>query len=186
MLVVAMRGFADEAEQRSPEEVVGLMDQLIGEFDDAARRHGVEKVKTAGETFVAAAGLTVPRLDHAQRALACAEDIVRIVERFNRRRGTAIDVRIGMDSGTVIIGVVGKDKFAFDLWGRTASVAQRILLDGDHNTIRIAQGAFERFTDTSRFAPSPPVQSKALGELANWELNGEAAPSAPAEAASHA
>lgn len=169
VMVAVMRGFADEADRRRPEEVVQLMDQLVSEFDEAAAKNGVERVKIAGETFVAASGMTIPRLDHAQRTLALSQDLVRLIGRFNRRNGTHIDIRIGIDSGPVISGVIGKRKFAFDLWGRTVSIAHRILVEGDHNTIRLAEGAFERFRENAMFKSCPDVASKAYGTLKVWE-----------------
>ena len=93
---------------------------------DAAEQIGVEKVKTSGATYLAVCGLSVQRPDHTSRVVDFAQELVRIVERVNRDRGSKLRLQVGINAGPVTGGVVGRNKFIYDLWGETVSVARRL------------------------------------------------------------
>jgi class 3 adenylate cyclase len=107
---------------------IQIMNELIDLFDDAAERHGVEKVKTIGDAYLAACGLSTPRLDHRQRAAAFAEDLLVAVRRFNEAKGLALTLRIGLTQGEVDAGIVGRKRFVYEILGECVSEARRLAL----------------------------------------------------------
>lgn len=101
----------------SPERLVGVLNEIFTEFDTIADRRGLEKIKTIGDAYMAAAGLPEPTADHAVRAAHMALDMIDALARFNQRTGYNLQMRIGVNSGAVVAGVIGKHKFIYDLWG---------------------------------------------------------------------
>ncbi len=131
--------FTALTERTPPEQVVGLLDAIFTEFDALAARHGVEKIKTIGDAYMAVAGLPEPRADHAQAIAAMALDMRAALERISGHRDQAITLRIGIHSGPVIAGVIGRDKFIYDLWGDTVNTASRMESHGVPGAIQVSE-----------------------------------------------
>ncbi|MFZ9628402.1 MAG: adenylate/guanylate cyclase domain-containing protein [Ilumatobacteraceae bacterium] len=107
-------------------QTLGLLNELVDAFDDAAERHGVEKIRTVGDAYLATCGLSTPRLDHRQRMSAFADDAVAIVERFNQGKGCSLTLQVGLASGEVDAGVVGRRRFVYEILGRCVADARRL------------------------------------------------------------
>lgn len=140
-------------------QALGWLHYLVIAFDEAADRHGVEKLKTIGAGYVAACGLSAPRPDHPQRALEFAEELLRIVRLFNAERGTDLEIDVGINAGPVTGGVIGRKKFIYDLWGDTVNLARFMKADGI-SSIQVAQSVYDRLRDQYTFTREPDVFTK--------------------------
>ncbi|MGD1917891.1 MAG: adenylate/guanylate cyclase domain-containing protein [Pleurocapsa sp.] len=147
VLFADLGGFMELSETLPASQTVGLLNDLVSAFDDAAEKYGVEKHNTIGCGYMAVCGLSVPRLDHAKRTIDFAKDMLRIIRRFNREKNTDLKLRIGVNSGSVVAGIVGRDKFIYDLWGDTVNVANRLQSIGEWNTIQVSESVHNRIAE---------------------------------------
>jgi class 3 adenylate cyclase len=154
-------GFTELAESVPADRAVGLLNDLVTAFDEVAERHGVEKVRTVGSSYLAVCGLSVRRPDHTRRLVEFGLDLVGIVGRFNLQRGTHLGVRVGINTGPVVGGVVGRTRFIYDLWGATVNVA-RSLAAGEADTVRVTQAVHDRLSDLYDF--EGPLEGEVPGE----------------------
>ena len=169
VLFADLGGFIELSETLPASETVSLLNDLVRAFDDAAEKHGVEKHKTIGSSYMAVCGLSVPRLDHAKRTIDFGKDMLRIVRRFNQNKNTDLKIRIGVNSGSVVAGIVGKDKFIYDLWGDTVNVANRLQSQGEWNTIQVSQNVHDRIAEfIEDFEPVADLKTTREGRLPVW------------------
>jgi adenylate cyclase len=164
--------FTPLADRLRPEEVVALLDEIFTAFDALADRHGLEKIKTIGDAYMVAGGLPVPRQDHgeavAEMALGMLEEVARCAERF----GTPLSVRIGIDTGPVLAGVIGRRKFIYDLWGDTVNTASRMESHGLPGTIQVTRAVCDRLRDRYAFEERGSVSVKGKGAMTTYLLVG--------------
>ena len=151
---VSLIGYEGLLQALPPEEMVGALDALVRGFDDARTRFGVEKIRTAGDAYLAACGLSTPHLDHARRALDFAVEARAIVRRFAAESGGALRVRFGLASGPVVAGIIGEDKLTFDLWGPAPSQADALRAAAPPDAIVVSQATYERLRDAYPFEPA--------------------------------
>lgn len=138
-IIYAVIGGLDDVQRAlSAQDMIRMLNELIDGFDEAAERHGVEKVKTIGDAYLAACGLSTPRLDHRQRAAAFAREIQNILERFNQAKGLSLTLAIGLTSGEVDAGIVGRKRFVYEILGECVSEARRLALSEDGGEIRMS------------------------------------------------
>lgn len=169
VLFAELGGFIELSETLPAMETVGFLNDLVFAFDDAAEKHGVEKHKTIGSSYMAVCGLSVPRIDHAKRIIDFAQDMLGIVRRFNQEKNMELKLRIGINSGSVVGGIVGRDKFIYDLWGDTVNVANRLHVQGNWNTIQVTQNVHNRIAEfTKDFEPAPDLEMAGKGNIATW------------------
>ena len=169
--------FTGRSERIAPEEMVRALDDLFSVFDDLARRHGLEKIKTIGDAYMAAAGVPVPRPDHAHAVADLAIEMREAVAGFLDPDGRPLEVRIGIDTGPVVAGVIGKSKFIYDLWGDTVNTASRMESHGVPGRIQVTERLRERLGDRYRFEPRGTIEVKGKGEMATYFLLGGPQPS---------
>ena len=150
-------GIEDFARGRSSEEERELLNRLMLSFDDAAERTGVEKVRTLHGAYLASSGLIVPRVDNVRRAIDFALELRACVERFNAQHGTHLQVRIGVDTGTVTSGIVSKTGLAYDLWGDAVNLAHRVQERVATPGVYVSQRVRDRLMDS--------VELDAAGEI---------------------
>ncbi len=129
--------FTKFSEGVSAEVLVDVLNDIFTRFDSIADNRGLEKIKTIGDAYMAAAGLPVPVADHAVRAAHMALDMIEAMDRFNEHSGYKLKVRIGIDTGAVVAGVIGKRKFLYDLWGDTVNTASRMESHGVAGRIQV-------------------------------------------------
>jgi class 3 adenylate cyclase len=122
----------------SATETIRLLNELVDSFDDAAERHGVEKIRTVGDAYLAACGLSTPRLDHRQRMTSFATELLAIVERFNQAKGCNLSLQIGLASGEVDAGIVGRRRFVYEILGGCVSDARRLANSESEPGVRMA------------------------------------------------
>jgi class 3 adenylate cyclase len=161
---------------------VDLLDELFNRFDDLADRFGLEKIKTIGDAYMAVAGAPEPRADHALAAVELAGAMLTAVDEVRRSTGVPIAVRIGVASGPVVGGVIGRRRLLFDLWGDTVNLAARMESSGVPGRVQIAESTHAQLPpERFRFEPHE-VEAKGLGRLSTYLLvddtPGTTAPSA--------
>jgi adenylate cyclase len=162
--------FTPFTERTRPERVVGILDQIFSEFDMLAERHGLEKIKTIGDAYMVAAGLPNPRADHAEAMADMALDMRAAVGRLCRRLEIDLALRIGMDSGPVIAGVIGRHKFIYDLWGDTVNTASRMESHGLPGAIQIGEATRRLLDGRFEFEDRGTIEVKGKGRLHAWLL----------------
>lgn len=161
-------GFTQLSQRITADELVALLNDLFVEFDKLARQHGLEKIKTIGDSYMAVAGVPTVQDDHAQRALHFALDVVRMMHAFRERTKHDIHVRIGLHSGTVVAGVIGEDKFAYDLWGDTVNIASRMESHGEAGRVHVSEALVEALAhhaDHVRITPRGEIDVKGKGRM---------------------
>lgn len=126
VLFADLVGFTVLSATITAQELVNCLNLLVSEFDAAAKRLGVEKIKTIGDAYLAAAGLPEPRADHAEACVHLAQAMVAATGKVNREGGYSLNLRIGINSGPVVAGVIGSHKYAYDIWGDTVNTAARM------------------------------------------------------------
>jgi class 3 adenylate cyclase len=172
VLFADLVGFTAITEQLTPEEVVELLDGLFTEFDALAERHHLEKIKTVGDAYMVVAGLPEPRSDAAEAVLEMAVEMQRFVVAYGTSIGSELRLRIGIDVGPVVAGVIGERKFTYDLWGDTVNTASRMESHGVPGRIQVTPRAYERLRDRYHFASREPVEIKGKGTMAPFLLVG--------------
>jgi class 3 adenylate cyclase len=170
VLFAEISDFLDLTRTLPPDRAVGLFNDLIVAFDEAAERLGVEKVKTIGSSYMAACGLTAGKVDHAHRMVEFAQEMERIVRHFNQERGTNLSLQVSIHSGPVVGGVVGRTRFLYDLWGDTVNVARALQADGPGNTIRVTEAVFDRLREQHAFTGPELVRVAGKGAVNVWEV----------------
>jgi len=136
--------FTPFAERTSPEGVVGLLDSVFTAFDDLTQRHGLEKIKTIGDAYMVAGGLPEPRADHAEAVAELGLDMLDDLARVCSAAGVQLALRIGIDTGPVVAGVIGRHKFIYDLWGDTVTTASRMESHGVPGRIQVTERIRDR------------------------------------------
>ncbi|MEM9215027.1 MAG: adenylate/guanylate cyclase domain-containing protein [Cyanobacteria bacterium P01_F01_bin.150] len=162
--------FTELSAQHSPEKLVELLNRVFSMFDDLAIAHHLEKIKTIGDAYMVAAGVPTSSSDDAARIAKFALDVTQHLETFNRLTGHNLKLRIGIASGPVVAGVIGKRKFAYDLWGDTVNVASRMESQGLIGEIQVAESTYLRLSETFNFAKREPILVKGKGRMQTYLL----------------
>lgn len=165
-------GFTKFSEGVSPEILVDILNDIFIRFDTIADYHGVEKIKTIGDAYMAAAGLPIAVADHASRAAHMALDMLEAVNRFNKHSSHQLQVRIGIDTGAVTAGVIGKRKFLYDLWGDVVNTASRMESHGVAGRIQITEATRQHLHDPFLLERRAAIEIKGKGQMDTWFLNG--------------
>ena len=163
-----LNGFTHYAESLDAEEAMSELNDLINQFDRAAEKNGVEKIQTVGDSYMAASGITISRLDHSKRCLHFARDMLEIVHHFNQERKINLGIRIGIHTGDAFAGIVGTRHFVFDVWGDTVNIASRIRFDAIPDSILVSDAVHERLGEQEGFQPFPDIKTAAHGCLKVW------------------
>ena len=176
-------GFTRLTEELSPAETVKMLNEIFSVFDDIADKYGVEKIKTIGDAYMAAAGLDTSLHVHYADAMAhMALEMLEEVDRYRRRTGQRVDLRIGIGTGPVIAGVIGKKKFIYDMWGDTVNVAFRMAADAYSGAIQCDQMTHRRLQHRFRFDEMHEVDIKGKGRMQVYHLIGVMDPATQAAA----
>jgi adenylate cyclase len=158
--------FTPFTERTEPARVVGVLDEIFSAFDALAQRHGLEKIKTIGDAYLVASGLPESRSDHAQAMAEMALDMQTEVDRIGGPLGLDLALRIGIDNGPVIAGVIGRHKFTYDLWGDTVNTASRMESYGIPRRIQVSEATYRRLRDEYDFEERGQIEMKGKGRRA--------------------
>jgi class 3 adenylate cyclase len=130
-------GFTRYTDTVSPKQLISLLNSVFTKFDDLSQKHRAEKIKTIGDAYMAVAGVPIQSSNHAEQMAALALDMLQVIVQHNRDTGQSLQIRIGLHSGPVVAGVIGKQKFAYDLWGDTVNTAARMEAHGIAGEIQV-------------------------------------------------
>jgi histidine kinase len=155
----------------TPDELVLELDHCFRAFDQIMDKHGIEKIKTIGDAYMAASGLPVPSSNHAIRIVKAAIDIKEfIIKRKAENGGMGFDIRIGVHSGPVIAGIVGEKKFQYDIWGDTVNIASRMESNSESGGINLSQVTYELIQDYYHCQYRGEIEAKGKGKMAMYFL----------------
>jgi class 3 adenylate cyclase len=163
-------GFEEYGRGLDSEKALDLLNEIFRAFDDSAEEHGVERVRSTRAGYLASCGLTVPRVDNARRAVSFSLDIARIVERFGAQQGADIHVRVGIDTGTVTSGLVGRTSMVYDLWGDAVSLAFRLQGGATESGVFLTQRVVDKIPDALPYSDSGVVET-ASGWQRVWRID---------------
>jgi class 3 adenylate cyclase len=164
--------FTPLSAQLSAEGTVELLNEVFSCFDRLAEQHGLEKIKTIGDAYMVVGGLPEARADHAAAVIAMSLDMQQETARFRRQTGEPLRLRIGINTGPVVAGVIGTKKFSYDLWGDTVNIASRMESHGLASTIQVTEATYERVRDQYRFEARRLADVKGKGEMTTYLLVG--------------
>ena len=162
--------FTPWSERHAPAEVVGILDQLFSHFDTLAERYGLEKIKTIGDCYMAAAGVPTPRHDHARALAQMALDMLDAMRSSDDVGHLGLELRVGINSGPVVAGVIGRKRFLYDLWGDAVNTASRMESHGTSGRIQITRATYELLGDDFECQPRGTIAVKGKGEMEAWYL----------------
>ena len=166
-------GFTQLSSQISAAELVVLLNKLFSMFDELAEKHRVEKIKTIGDAYMVVAGLPIPRPDHTHAIANLALDMQQAVERFNLEQNQSFSIRIGINSGPVVAGVIGLKRFIYDLWGDTVNIASRMESQGVAGVIQVSEAIYEVLKEQYLFEKRGIIYIKGKGEMTTYFLTGQ-------------
>lgn len=168
ILFADMVGFTPLSARLAPVEVVELLNEAFSYFDSLLDKYDVEKIRTIGDNYMVASGVPRRRSDHAQRLVCMALDMRDFAKTHRFRNGQRVSFRIGINSGPVIGGVIGKRKFVYDVWGDAVNIASRMESHGMGGTIQITRATYELIKDEFVCEPRGSVDVKGKGEMEVW------------------
>jgi adenylate cyclase len=167
--------FTPLADRLPPTEVVGVLDHLFSHFDALAERYGLEKIKTIGDCYMVAAGVPRPRRDHAHALAQMALDMQAAMRSVDVIGQLGLELRVGINSGPVVAGVIGRKRFLYDLWGDAVNTASRMESHGTSGRIQITRATKDLLDDEFVFEPRGTIPVKGKGEMEAWYLVGRRA-----------
>jgi adenylate cyclase len=170
VLMADLVGFTTLSAHIGPEQIVQLLNEIFSAFDLLTEKHGLEKIKTIGDAYMVAGGISFPRPDHAEASAELALEMQTEIARLNREYGTSVRLRIGICTGPVVAGVIGRKRFAYDLWGETVNLACRLEATGEAGKIQIAESTHERLNDKYQFTPKHSLDVKGSDALSAYWL----------------
>jgi len=165
-------GFTPMSERLPADDVVGLLDELFSHFDELAERRGLEKIKTIGDCYMAAAGVPDPHPDHARRAALLALDMRDAVASWTLPDRSPLQLRIGINTGPVVAGVIGTKRFFYDLYGDAVNTASRMESHSSPGEIQMTNATYELLKDEFECRPRGVIPVKGKGEMQTWYLVG--------------
>jgi class 3 adenylate cyclase len=176
VLFADLVGFTPLSVTLAPERMVELLNQVFTRFDELAARHGVEKIKTIGDAYMVVSGLPELRADHAEAAARMALDLRAAIAEISRATGHKLELRIGLCSGPAVAGVIGIQKFAYDLWGDTVNTAARMESQGTPGQIQVSESTYRLLRERYAFEDRGVIDVKGKGPMRTYFLQARSAP----------
>lgn len=176
VLFADLVNFTQLANHISPQELVELLNQIFSAFDDLVEHYGLEKVKTVGDEYMAVSGMPSPRPDHASAIAELALDMQTAIAQFKTPDGGPFQLRIGINTGPVVAGVIGTKKFSYDLWGDTVNVASRMESMGEAGRIQVTPSTYQLLHNRYQFEARGQIPIKGIGPMHTYWLVGRKTP----------
>lgn len=168
ILFADITGFVALARKLGAEKTVSTLNDIVTAFDALSTKHGVEKIKTIGDAYMAAAGVPEPVPDHTERLARFAVDMQDYLKELRARTGLELNMRIGMASGSIMAGIIGKQKFSYDIWGDAVNLAARLEGLSEPGKILICPSCRDKLSDAFEFESKGMVHVKGVGEQEAW------------------
>ena len=172
VLFADLVGFTELARRTTPADLVSLLNGIFTAFDLLVERHELEKIKTIGDSYMLAGGIPIHRTDHAQAVADIALEMIQTLAALNAERGTSLRVRIGINTGPIVAGVIGKRKFTYDLWGDTVNLASRMESSGVPGLVHVSESTYEALKGDFDLEERGITQVKGVGEVRTYFLKG--------------
>jgi len=172
VLFADVKDFTPWSATRKPSEILEVLSSIFNLFDNLVDKYGVEKIKTIGDAYMAASGLPIPRSDHAAAVANLALDMMTEFANLDVVQREAFKLRVGINSGPVVAGVIGTKKFIYDMWGDTVNTASRMQTHCPIGAIQVSSGAYERLKNQFLFLEQGVVQIRSKGEMNTYLLIG--------------
>jgi len=166
-------GFTHMSQKSSPDEIVGFLNDVFSSFDDLTEKYNLEKIKTIGDAYMVVSGIPVYTKEHAELIAQMALDMSAVACTISDLQGTPLKIRIGINSGPVTAGVIGKKKFIYDLWGDSVNLASRMESHGIAGEIQVTQSTYELLKDKYQFCARGEIDVKSKGKLTTYLLKGK-------------
>jgi len=168
------KAFTANSDQLSPEELVESIDFYFSKFDEIMEKYGLEKIKTIGDAYMCAGGLPFPTSDHAHKMIEAAIEIAEFVDESKKEDPnnlTRFDIRIGINTGPVVAGVVGTKKFAYDIWGETVNIASRMESNSEAGKINVSENTYQLIKEDYCCSYRGEIEAKYKGKLKMYFVN---------------
>ncbi|MEQ8540403.1 MAG: adenylate/guanylate cyclase domain-containing protein [Coleofasciculus sp. D1-CHI-01] len=165
--------FTQLAGQISPQELVSLLNMIVSAFDRLAQKHGLEKIKTIGDAYMVVGGLPTPQINHVDAIAQMALDMQQSLEQINTSTGKNFRLRIGINTGVVIAGVIGTTKFSYDIWGDAVNIASRMESRGKPDKIQVTETTYQRLRDKYELVERGFIRVKGKGKMKTYWLMGK-------------
>lgn len=158
ILFLDIVGFSSLSNKVGSVRIVKILNALFSNIDNLLGRHSVEKIKTIGDSYMAAAGVPTPYTNHCEEIIGFSKDILRLLKLFNQKYKIDLKIRIGINSGSVVAGIIGKKKFVYDLWGVSVNLASRMESYGEVNRINVSPSVYKKLKNSAK------IKFEELGE----------------------
>jgi class 3 adenylate cyclase len=165
-------GFTPLSARLQPIELVNMLNQIFSTFDQLADQYGLEKIKTIGDAYMVVGGLPRPLDDHATAIAQMALDMQQAIHEFQKQQGESFEIRIGINTGSVVAGVIGRKKFIYDLWGDAVNVASRMESSGEPGKIQVTATTYQQLQHNFIFEQRGAVKVKGKGDMTTYWLLG--------------
>ena len=170
VLVADLVGFSTLSAHIGPQEVGCLLNEIFSAFDVLVEKHGLEKIKTIGDAYMVAGGLTIPHVDHCGAMADLALDLNAQIGRLNVSYNTSVRIRIGISNGPVVAGVIGRKKISYDIWGNTVNQAFSLESTAQEGAVAVSEPTYERLKDRFSFGPRRVIDIKGQPGMTACEL----------------
>jgi adenylate cyclase len=172
VLIADVVGFTELTPAVRPEQLALRLDEIFASFDGVAKKRGLKRIKTLGNSYMAAAGVPVPAGDHAVQAAHVSLDMVEALDRFNQRSGCCLQVRIGIATGAVVAGVIGKRMYLYDVWGDAVNTASRMESHGVAGRVQVSESTRRLLGAPFLLEERGALEVEGKGELKTWFVGG--------------
>lgn len=179
VLFADLVGFTHLASHTQPAQLVTMLNEIFTAFDRLAEQHGLEKIKTIGDSYMLVGGLPVARPDHAAVVTRMSLEMLEAIAAINRANRSEFAIRIGINTGPVVAGIIGRKKFSYDLWGATVNLASRIEAAGQAGRVHVSESTYEAAREHFSFSERGVITCKGVGEVHTYFLNGHRANDVP-------
>jgi class 3 adenylate cyclase len=170
ILFADMVGFTQLSEKISPPELVSLLNNIFSRFDRLTDKHDLEKIKTIGDAYMVVGGLPIPRDNNAEAIADMALDMLAEISLFNAEKNLNLSIRIGINTGPVVAGVIGTKKFIYDLWGDAVNTASRMESHGIPDAIQVSETSYNLLKEKYLFEKRGKISIKGKGEMNTYLL----------------
>ncbi|MFL5250440.1 MAG: adenylate/guanylate cyclase domain-containing protein, partial [Myxococcales bacterium] len=170
VLIADVVGFAALAPPVAPARLALILDEIFTVFDGLAEERGLKRIKTLGNSYMAACGVPAPSVDHAARAAHMSLDMIEALDRFNERTLSSLQLRIGIDTGAVVAGVIGRRLFLYDIWGDTVNIASAMESHGVAGRVQLSENTRRRLGEPFLLEERGVLEVEGAGELNTWFL----------------
>lgn len=173
ILFADLTDFTGLASRRSPTQIVTFLNEIFSEFDRLADKYNLEKIKTIGDAYMVVGGIPIPRPDHAEAIAEMALEMQSIIQKFRQQDNQLLNLRIGINTGPVVAGVIGLKKFSYDLWGDAVNIASRMESHGLSGQIQVSQTTYQKLQANYLFEERGMILIKGKGEMRTYWLIGK-------------